>query len=67
MLQRLNFLASKGRNEWFLKNMPLEIYVHSKRMSFTDDGKTDSIEYAHFVWRRGYSGETARVYLLPYE
>lgn len=67
MLQRLNFLASKSRNEWFKNNMPYEIYVHSKRMSFTDDGKTDSIEYAHFVWRKGFNGGASRVYLLPYE
>ena len=66
MLLRLNFLGSKVRNEWLRNNMPSEIYVHSKRMSFTDNGKTDSIEYAHFVWRKGYKGVT-RLYLLEFE
>lgn len=52
MLLRLNFLGSKGRREFFKLFPPYRIYVHSSRMAFTQDGKTDSIEYAHFVWRR---------------
>lgn len=63
MLLRLNFLGSKVRNEWLRKNMPYEIYVHSKRICFSEDGKTDSIEYAHFVWKKGYAGVT-KLYLL---
>ena len=66
MLLRLNFLGSRARNEWLKNNMPYEIYVHSKRISFTDDGKTDSIEYAHFVWKKGYKGIT-KLYLLDFE
>lgn len=66
MLLRLNFLGSKARNEWLRNNMPYEIYVHSKRMSFTEDGKTDSIEYAHFVWKKGYKDVT-KLYLLNFE
>ena len=65
MLLRLNFLGSRERNEWLKNNMPFEIYVHAKRMSFTGDGKTDSIEYAHFVWKKGWKG-SARVFLLDY-
>jgi hypothetical protein len=53
MLLRLNFLGSKARRQFFNEHMPERIYVHHRRMSFTDDGKTDSIEYAHFVWKRG--------------
>ena len=67
MLLRLNFFGSKARNEWLKENMPYEVYVHSKRMSFTDNGKTDSIEYAHFVWKKGYKPECAKLYLLDYE
>lgn len=67
MLLRLNFFGSKARNEWLKENMPYEVYVHSKRMSFTDNGKTDSIEYAHFVWKKGYNPESTRLYLLDYE
>jgi len=33
--------------------MPSYVFVHSKRISFTDNGKTDSIEYAHYVWKKG--------------
>lgn len=53
MLLRLNFLGSKQRKEFWDKFPPKWIYVHHKRMSFTDNGATDSIEYAHFVWRVG--------------
>lgn len=66
MLLRLNFLGSKIRNEWLKENMPYEIYVHSKRMSFIDNGKTDSIEYAHFVWKKNYNKDT-KLYLLEYD
>lgn len=66
MLLRLNFLGSKTRNEWLKNNMPYEIYVHGKRMSFTDDGKTDSIEYAHFVWKKGNT-DTTKLYLLEFD
>lgn len=65
MLLRLNFLGSGKRNKWLKENMPYEIYVHSKRISFTDDGKTDSIEYAHFVWKKGCK-DTTKLYLLNY-
>lgn len=54
MLQRLNFLGGKKRKEFWDSNMPKYTFVHNRRMSFTDDGKTDSIEYAHFVWQKGY-------------
>lgn len=53
MLLRLNFLESKTRKKFFENNMPERIYAHSARMSFVDSGKTDSVAYAHFVWRKG--------------
>lgn len=34
MLQRLNFLGSAKRLEWWKKMMPNKIYVHSDRMGF---------------------------------
>ena len=52
MLLRLNFLGSKGRKAFWDDNMPHSIYVHHQRMSFTTDGGTDSIEYAHFCWKK---------------
>lgn len=66
MLLRLNFLGSKDRNKWLKSNMPHEIYVHSKRMSFTKNGGTDSIEYAHFVWKKGSKSNT-KLFLLDYK
>lgn len=53
MLLRLNFFGSKARKNFWEKQMPVYAYVHNRRMSFTDDGKTDSIEYMHCVWQRG--------------
>lgn len=50
MLLRLNFFGGAKRLSWWHKNMPVACYVHSKRIGFTDDGKTDSIEYMHAVW-----------------
>ena len=55
MLQRLNFLGSQARKPFFQKNMPEAVFVHSKRIKFTQpSGKsgTDSIEYAHYVWSK---------------
>jgi hypothetical protein len=50
MLLRLNYLASKGRWQFMRGNTP-DVYVLPNRPSFTG-GKTDSIEYAWFVWPR---------------
>lgn len=53
MLLRLNYLGSKDRFDFWERQLPTWIYVHHRRMSFTDDGKTDSIEYMHAVWQKG--------------
>jgi len=50
MLLRLNFLASKARWEFMRKHAP-DVYVLPTRPSFVN-GKTDSVEYAWFVWTR---------------
>jgi hypothetical protein len=49
MLLRLNFLGSQRRREFWEKHPVKQIYVLSKRPSFTAKG-TDSCEYAWFVW-----------------
>ena len=54
MLLRLNFFGSKKRRDMWRNQMPKYAYVHSRRMSFTDDRKTDSIEYQHLVWQKGH-------------
>ena len=53
MLLRLNYFGGKVRKALWEKQMPKYCFVHHKRISFTDDRKTDSIEYAHFVWQKG--------------
>lgn len=59
MLLRLNFLEGKSRKEFFDNYLPKYIYVHHRRMSFTDDGKTDSVAYAHYVFQKGYNPKFA--------
>lgn len=50
MLLRLDFLGSIKRGKWYRAgNMP-DVYVLSKRPSFTGDGNTDSNNYAWFHW-----------------
>lgn len=57
MLVRLNFFGSKTRRDMWAKQLPKYSFVHSRRMSFTDDGKSDSIEYQHLVWQKGHYPE----------
>lgn len=64
MLCRLNFYGSQRRKDFWDKTMPLWSYVHSKRMSFTPDGKTDSIEYVHNVWKKGLNPEFTKLKVI---
>jgi len=52
-LLRLNFLGSQKRHKFWSLNPPTHLFVLSRRPSFTEDGNTDSTEYAWFVWDRG--------------
>lgn len=63
MLLRLNFLGSQERKPFFNENPPKEIFVLSKRPKFYN-GKTDSIEYAWFVWQKGYNEKMCYVEVL---
>ena len=55
----LNFLASMGRVVLFDLHYPIKtVYVCNDRPSFTGDDKSDSREYAFFIWEKGYAGET---------
>lgn len=57
MLQRLNWLGSIKRKP-FWDEAPLRmIMVHHRRPSFHGTKGTDSIEYAHFVFEKGYGGK----------
>lgn len=51
MLLRLNFFGSAKRFPFWQEHLPNWIFVHSKRISFTPDKRTDSIEYMHAVWK----------------
>ena len=55
MLLRLNFFGSDKRFPFFQQIMPRYCFVHHKRMSFTDDGKTDSIEYCHMIFIKDFN------------
>lgn len=55
MLLRLNFFGSQARKDFWQNNMPKYAFIHSKRLGFVkDSNKTDSIEYCHVVWQKGY-------------
>jgi|AntRauTorckE6833_2_1112554.scaffolds.fasta_scaffold66063_2 hypothetical protein len=64
MLLRLNFFGSKKRFDFWKNNMPIRCYVHHKRMSFTDEGGTDSIEYMHCVWKKGENPEHCKLEII---
>lgn len=64
MLLRLNFLGGVKRADFWKKNRAKYCFVHRRRMSFTDDGKTDSIEYAHFVWQKGYNPQFIKTTII---
>ncbi|MEC1714736.1 hypothetical protein [Schinkia azotoformans] len=64
MLLRLNFFGGKKRKELWERSMPKYCFVHHRRMSFTDDGKTDSVEYAHFVWQKGFNPVFAEIKII---
>jgi len=48
-MQRVNYLGTADRNEWFRDNLP-DVYVIPDRVSYTGDGSTDSVENAWHVW-----------------
>ena len=63
MLLRLNFFGSKSRKPFFNDNMPKYCFIHHRRISFMK-GATDSIEYAHFVWQKGYNKDYTKTILI---
>ncbi len=66
MLQRLNFMGGITENKrfWEEVGLPKYIFVHRKRMSFTNNRKTDSIEYAHYVWQKGFNPDFAKLKII---
>lgn len=77
MLLRLNFFGSDKRKNLFDTFMPNSCYVHRNRINFIPDSMKqqmkedglkppsgDSIEYAHFVWKKGENPEFCKTYIL---
>jgi glycerophosphoryl diester phosphodiesterase len=64
MLLRLNYLESASRKKFWEDNMCKYIFLHHKRMSFTQDGKSDSVCHAHFVWQKGYKKNHCKTFII---
>jgi len=64
MLLRLNYFGWKLRQEFWKKNMPYMVYIHNRRMSFTDNWATDSIEYMHCIWKKWHNKNTTNMNLI---
>ena len=64
MLLRLNYFGGKVRSGLWKKHMPKYCFVHNKRIGFLGNGKTDSIEYCHMVWQKGYNPEFTKLAVL---
>lgn len=64
MLLRLNFFGGKSRKrELWDYYIPERCFVHSSRISFTG-GRTDSIEYMHCIWRKGYKHKHTKLQII---
>lgn len=63
MLLRLNFFGSKKRKPLFDHAMPEYCFIHHKRISFMK-GATDSIEYAHFIWKKDSVNDYCKTYIV---
>lgn len=66
MLLRLNFYGGTTDKKVFFDKigLPVAAYVHRKRMSFTADGKTDSIEYQHAIWQSGNNPKFTKMRII---
>ena len=69
-LLRLNYFGTQKRSEWFKDLMPESTYVHARRMSFDPVTRgTDSVEYAHAIWRKPINGlypKFTSMRIIPY-
>lgn len=64
MLLRLNYFGGLSREEFWNKHMAKYAFVHRKRLSFTGDKKTDSIEYMHCCWHKGEAPEFCELKII---
>lgn len=63
-LLRLNYFGSKARKQFWEENMAKYSFVHSQRICFTSNGKTDSIEYMHLVFKKGYEKKYTKLFVI---
>ena len=64
MLLRLNYFGSKARKSFWDSIMPKYAFVHNRRISFLDNKKTDSIEYMHLVFQKGYKNKFTKLFIV---
>lgn len=66
MLLRLNYFEGKKRFEGLWKDvgLPKYTFVYHRRLSFTADGRADSVAYAHFVWKKGENPEFTKLKVI---
>jgi hypothetical protein len=64
MLLRLNFFGSQQRKLFWDRFMPQYAFVHNKRMSFTENRTTDSIEYMHCCWKKEQYPEFCKIKII---
>jgi hypothetical protein len=58
-LLRLQYCTGSRRRDGLYSQYPLFLYaVYSKRISWTEDGKTPPRDHALFIWQKGYTGPT---------
>ncbi len=63
-LQRLAYLSSIGRKEFWNRNKPTNLIVLSKRPSFAGGG-TDKTDYCWYIWdKKGRLGLTETFYFV---
>jgi hypothetical protein len=63
LLLKDSFLGTKDRYTKIYSKYPLYRYFKLvSRVSFTGDGNSNADEYAFFIWKRGYQGDTPQYF-----
>lgn len=63
-LLRLAFLESQERYQWWKAHPPKQVWICSRRPSFTNNGHTDATAYALYLWEKDYQGQAALDWLM---